>query len=278
MKRIITIQDISGVGKCSVTIAQPLISAMGVECAVLPTAVLSTHTMFSGYTFCDLTDEFEKIADHWAEQNITFDAIYTGYLGSFRQLELVSRFIDRFRTKDTLVVIDPVMGDHGKLYPGFTPAFAKEMANLAKKADLVIPNLTEAAYMLGIPYPETYTQADIEKILSSLKEAGTKTVALTGVTLEEGKTGVAMLDGDGLHLYQHHRQPANFHGTGDLFASVTVGGIMRGIPTFDALCLAADYTAHTIGETLADPTHNTYGVNFESTIPDLIQRLYAKLS
>ena len=170
MKRIITNQDISGVGKCSVTIAQPLISAMGVECAVLPTAVLSTHTMFSGYTFCDLTDEFEKIADHWAEQNITFDAIYTGYLGSFRQLELVSRFIDRFRTKDTLVVIDPVMGDHGKLYPGFTPAFAKEMANLAKKADLVIPNLTEAAYMLGIPYPETYTQADIEKILSSLKE------------------------------------------------------------------------------------------------------------
>lgn len=278
MKRIVTIQDISGVGKCSVTIAHPLVSAMGVECAVLPTAVLSTHTMFSGYTFCDLTGEIEKIARHWEEQNITFDAIYTGYLGSFEQLKLVSDFIDRFRKNGTKVIIDPVMGDHGKLYPGFTPAFAKEMANLSKKADLIIPNLTEAAFMLGIPYPESYTEEDIKNILTALKEAGTPAVALTGVSFSEDKTGVQLLDDQGIHTYQHQRQPANFHGTGDLFASVTVGGMMRGLPTFDALCLAADYTAHTIGETLADPTHNTYGVNFETTIPDLIHRLYAKIS
>ena len=167
MKRIVTIQDISGVGKCSVTIAQPLVSAMGVECAVLPTAVLSTHTMFQGFTFCDLTPEFEKIADHWADQGITFDAIYTGYLGSFEQLELVSRFIDRFKGENTLVVIDPVMGDHGKLYPGFTPAFAKEMGNLCAKADLILPNLTEASFMLDIPYDDALTPEKVKAILSA---------------------------------------------------------------------------------------------------------------
>lgn len=278
MKRIVTIQDISGVGKCSVTIAHPIISAMGVECAVLPTAVLSTHTMFSGYTFCDLTPEFEKITDHWKEQGITFDAIYTGYLGSFEQLALVSKFIDTFKKKDTLVVIDPVMGDNGKLYPGFTPAFANEMAKLCRKADLVIPNLTEATYMLGIPYREDYTESDVTSILTQLRAGGTPMAALTGVGFIEGKTGIALLDQTGIHLYEHNRQPANFHGTGDLFASVTVGGMMRGLSAFDALKLAADYTAHTIGETLADPTHNTYGVNFETTIPDLIQRLYRAIS
>ena len=278
MKRIVTIQDISGVGKCSVTIAQPLISAMGVECAVLPTAVLSTHTMFQGFTFCDLTPEFEKIADHWASQGITFDAIYTGYLGSFEQLELVSRFIDRFKGENTLVVIDPVMGDHGKLYPGFTPAFAKEMANLCAKADLILPNLTEASFMLDIPYDDVLTPKKVTAILEALKSKGTPMVSLTGTGFSNEKTGVSLLDDKGLHTYEHFRQPANFHGTGDLFASVTVGGIMRGLTPFDALCLAAEYTSHTIGETLADPTHNTYGVNFESTIPSLIQRLQSALS
>ena len=276
MKRIVTIQDISGLGKCSLTVALPVISAMGVECSVLPTAVLSTHTMFPGFTFCDLTEEFMKVAEHWQKAGITFDAIYTGYLGSFEQLDLVSRFIDMFRTKDTLVIIDPVMGDNGKLYTGFTPAFAKAMATLCGKADLIIPNLTEATYMLDIPYTPTFTPESIKDILIALCELGCGSAALTGIGYAEGKTGVTMMRKgmqDDVFTYEHTKQPTSFHGTGDLFASVVTGGMMRGLSAEDALVLAANYTSHTIASTMADPTHHTYGVNFEATIPALISDL-----
>ena len=152
MKRIMTLQDISCVGKCSLTVALPIISAAGVEAGVLPTAVLSTHTMFSKYTFCDLTSEIQPIADTFKELDIDFDAVYTGYLGSFEQLALVEKFIKDFKKEDTVVLIDPVMADNGVLYKGFTEEFAKEMARLTALADLVVPNLTEASFMLGVPY------------------------------------------------------------------------------------------------------------------------------
>ena len=160
MKRIITVQDISCVGRCSLTVALPIISAAGVEAGVLPTAVLSTHTAFPKFTFCDLTGEIEKISETFSSLNIDFDAIYTGYLGSFRQLELVSQMIDRHKTDKCAVVIDPAMADHGKLYKGFTKDFARAMAELSAKADLVIPNLTEACFMLDIPYTEEYERAN----------------------------------------------------------------------------------------------------------------------
>ena len=169
MKRILTIQDISCVGKCSLTVALPIISAFGVETSVLPTAVLSTHTAFKDFTFRDLTCDMQGIAKHWKEQNISFDALYTGYLGSFEQLNIVSNLIDNFKTKDNFVIIDPVMGDNGSLYVGFDQAFANSMAKLCSKADIIVPNLTEASFMLKEPYIEKdYDEDYIKQTLKKL--------------------------------------------------------------------------------------------------------------
>ena len=233
MKRIVTIQDISCIGKCSLTVALPIISACGVETAVIPTAVLSTHTAFDGFTFRDLTDEIPPIAAHWKAQGMAVDAIYTGYLGSFQQLEIVSRFFDQFKTTENLILVDPVMADNGALYAGFTPAFVQEMAKLCGKADIIVPNLTEACYLLNIPYPgEDYTRADIQHILTELGKLGCKQVVLTGVSLEPGRLGVMAYDTEKQTFFEYYNEkmPSSFHGTGDVFASVVVGAMMRGCP------------------------------------------------
>ena len=279
MKRILTVQDISGVGKCSATVALPVISAMGVECAVMPTAVLSTHTMFQGFTFCDLTAELPAMAKHWKEQALSFDAIYTGYLGSFDQLAVVERLFDDFRTEGNLMVVDPVMGDNGKLYPGFSEEFALAMGKLCGKADLIVPNLTEACFMLGIPYLTSYTKEQICDLLRRLAALGAPQVALTGIAFTEDKTGVAYYNAsaDSFYFYEHERMAQSFHGTGDLFASTTVGGLMRGLSATEALTLAADYTALTIKTTMEDPDHVDYGVSFELTVPALVSELAKKV-
>ena len=274
MKRIITIQDISCVGKCSLTVALPIISAAGVEAGVIPTAVLSTHTAFSKFTFCDLTNEIQKISDTFLDLDIDFDAIYTGYLGSFEQLSLVSDFIDRFGGK-AKVVIDPVMADNGHLYKGFTQEFAFSMAKLCAKADLIIPNLTEASFMLGIPYQPDYDEAYIRDVLKKLTDLGAKSAALTGIGFNDGEIGVYMYDsisGEYYH-YFNERLPAAFHGTGDVYASATVGAMMRGFSTQESLSIAVDYTLLTMKKTLEDPNHRFYGVNFEEALPYYIERL-----
>lgn len=276
MKRILTIQDISCVGKCSLTVALPVISAMGVECAVLPTAVLSTHTMFRGFTFRDLTCDIEPIAAHWKREKIGFDAIYTGYLGSFEQLKLVSEFIDGFRTPENLVFIDPVMADNGKLYPGFTPQFARAMAGLCGRADVIVPNLTEAAFLLDRPYRgEGYDEAYIRELLKRLAGLGAKQAVLTGVSFVPGELGVMGYDAgrDEFFSYFHRRLDASFHGTGDIFSSAAVGALMRGFPLEKALALAADYTVDCIECTMNSPGHVWYGVEFERAVPNLLKRL-----
>ena len=276
MKRIVTIQDISCIGKCSLTVALPIISACGVETAVIPTAVLSTHTAFDGFTFRDLTDEIPPIAAHWKAQGMAVDAIYTGYLGSFQQLEIVSRFFDQFKTTENLILVDPVMADNGALYAGFTPEFVQEMAKLCGKADIIVPNLTEACYLLNIPYPgEDYTRADIQHILTELGKLGCKQVVLTGVSLEPGRLGVMAYDTEKQTFFEYYNEkmPSSFHGTGDVFASVVVGAMMRGCPLADALRLAVDFTLESIRKTVADPEHRWYGVNFEEAIPLLVTRL-----
>lgn len=277
MKRIITVQDISCVGKCSLTVALPIISAMGVEAAVLPTAVLSTHTAFKeGYTFRDLTEDITAITDHWKKENFRFDAIYTGYLGSFEQLRLMSEFFDEFKTDDNLIFVDPVMGDYGKLYTGFTPEFAKAMAQLCGKADIIVPNMTEAAFMLDIPYKgEGYDVAYVQDVLRKLAELGAKHVVLTGVSFEAGKVGVMAYDSvnDRFFEYYNDRIDASYHGTGDVFASTCVGALMNGKDLDTALQIAADYTAECIRLTEVEPEHNWYGVNFEAAIPYLLDRL-----
>ena len=275
MKRIITIQDISCVGRCSLTVALPIISAAGVECGVLPTAVLSTHTAFDKFTFCDLTDEIEPISRTFGELNIDFDCIYTGYLGSFRQLSLVDDFITTHKKDKTTVVIDPAMADNGKLYHGFTPEFAKAMANLVRHADLVIPNLTEACFMLDIPYTEDYDEEYIKDVLVRLTALGAKRAALTGISFDAKQLGVYSYDSESgkFFYYANNYLPVRYHGTGDIFASATVGSLMRGQSVENALSVAVDYTHECIKLTMEDENRRTYGVNFEEAIPYYIMRL-----
>ena len=278
MKRILTVQDISCVGRCSLTVALPIISAAGVETGILPTAVLSTHTMFPKFTFCDLTDEIEGISTTFSELDLGFDAIYTGYLGSFRQLGLVSDLIDRHKTDSCMVVIDPAMADNGKMYPAFSPEFAKAMAGLCGKADLIIPNLTEACFMLDIPYTTEYDEQYIRDLLKKLCGLGAKRAALTGVSFDPEKIGVYYYDSllDSYFSYFNDRMPVSYHGTGDIYASSTVGAMMRGHSTEAALSIAVDYTLECIKLTMADEDRRTYGVNFEQALPYYIDILNKK--
>lgn len=276
MKRILTIQDISCVGKCSLTVALPIISAMGVEAAVMPTAVLSTHTQFDGFTFRDLTGDMLPIAKHWKNENIGFDAIYTGYLGSFEQLDIVGKIFDDFKTSETKIIIDPVMADGGKLYKGFTEEFARSMARLCSKADVIVPNLTEASFMLGTSYVgDDYDEKYIKETLAKLCALGAKTAVLTGVSLNAGKLGVMSLDSQSGEYFYYEREhlPAAYHGTGDIFASAFTGALSLGKSTPEALEIATDYTVECIALTLADENRRTYGVNFEQAVPYLVERI-----
>ncbi|MBQ9337578.1 MAG: pyridoxamine kinase [Lentisphaeria bacterium] len=278
LKRVLTVQDVSCIGKCSATVAVPIISLLGSECAVLPTAVLSTHTMFKGFTFRDLTPDIPGILAHWKKEKFEFDAIYTGYLGSFEQLDLVSGLIDDFRTSRTTVIIDPVMADNGKLYPGFTPEFAVAMGKLCGKADIIVPNLTEAAFMLAEPCRLSgYDEAWIKGLLRRLAALGAKKAVLTGVSFEPGKLGVMGYDSEKNEYfsYFHRRLDASFHGTGDLFASTMTGAYLQGRSLLEALTIAADFTAKSMEITLEDPDHAIYAVQFERAIPWLVKRLEA---
>lgn len=276
MKRVVTIQDISCFGKCSLTVALPIISAMGVEATILPTAVLSTHTGgFKNFTFRDLSEDIPKIFNHWEEENIEFDAIYTGYLGSFEQIDQMKEFIDT-KPEKTLAFVDPAMADNGKLYTGFTPEFARHMATLCAKADIIVPNLTEASFMLGIDYVERgYDKAYIEDVLKKLVALGAKKAVLTGVSFEEDKLGFAMYDSetDEFAYYFNEKIDAKFHGTGDIFASTCVGALMRGKSLYEALQIAADYTVECIKITMPDKEKHWYGVKFEEAVPYLVSRL-----
>lgn len=276
MKRVITVQDISCVGKCSLTVALPVISAMGVEACVLPTAVLSTHTAFKGFTFRDLTADISAITSHWKQEKIGFDAIYTGYLGSFEQIELMHSLIADFGGGSTRVIVDPCMGDNGVLYSGFTPDFAKAMAVLCSKADVIVPNLTEASFMLDVPYVAAgYTKEYIEDLVQKLAGLGSRRVVLKGVSFDDKKIGIVSYDSQNqkINWYFHERMPQSFHGTGDIFASVLTGALVRGFELQDACRLAADFVVEAIRATLSHKDYNWYGVDFESAIPFLVERL-----
>ena len=274
MKRVLTIQDISCLGKCSITIALPVISALGSEAVILPTAVLSTHTMFKNFTVKDLSDQIEPITQHWLSEDVKFDAIYTGYLGTPEQIDQMKELFTQFRGENTLVFVDPVMADNGKLYPAFDMAYAKKNAELCGAADIIVPNITEAAFMTDMEYREEkdHDEEYIKKMLGRLAELGARINVLTGVSLEPGKTGVMGLDtetGD-YYLYQNEKINASFHGTGDLFSSTCVGEMMRGKSWQDAMRIAAEYTARTIEVTMHNPDKPWYGVDFEATLPELI--------
>ena len=275
MKRILTIQDISCFGKCSLTVALPLLSAMGIETVILPTAVLSTHTLFKGFTCKDLSDQLKPITNHWSQEGITFDAIYTGYLGTEEEIDTVIEIIRTFRNPNTLVFVDPAMGDNGKLYPAFNEHYAKKNASLCAVADITDPNITEAAYLTGLPYRETYQEEYVREMLKALAALGTRVPILTGVSPGEGRTGAMGYDAarDTFFHYQNDRIPAAYHGTGDIFSSVLAGAFVLGAERTAALKIAADFTARTIEETLKNPENPWYGVDFEAVIPELTEAL-----
>lgn len=274
MKKVVTVQDISCFGKCSLTVALPIISAMGIETAVIPTAVLSTHTGgFEGYTFRDLTDDILDIANHWKKLNLKFNAVYTGYLGSEKQINIVSEFFDDFRTDDNFIVVDPVLGDNGKFYAGFTDEFAVKMAELCSKADYIIPNMTEASFMLGIPYTENYDKAYVEDILRRLAGLGCKTPVLTGVHFDDKEQGAAAYDSinDKFCYSFNENIKRSVHGTGDIFASVFTGAVTLGKNLQQTLDIAVNYTLECIKATVPYFDEMWYGSCFELCIGKLIE-------
>lgn len=274
MKRIMTIQDISCLGKCSLTVALPIISAMGVEASIVPTAVLSTHTQFKNFTFRDLTNDLEPIMEHWKNENFQFDAIYTGYLGSKRQIDIVADYFDTFGNNHNYIVVDPAMADNGKLYAGFDKHFALEMAKLCKKADIILPNISEASLMLDVPYPgEDSTESQIEDLLIQLSELGAKKSVITGVTFTNGTFGFMGYDSETKEFFQYGTEKINTksHGTGDVFASAFTGALMNDYSVYDSLKIAADYTCACIKNTYNDKNAVDYAVNFELEIPYLLK-------
>ena len=275
-KRILTVQDISCVGQCSLTVALPIISACGIETAILPSAVLSTHTGgFQGFTFRDLTDDIPGILAHWEKENIKFDAVYTGYLGSARQIELVRDLFRRVGKPGCVKIVDPAMADHGVLYPSFDEAFAKTMATLCADADVVLPNITEACLMVDEPYMAGgYDEAYIRRLMDKMLALGAGSVVLTGVSYHENEVGAAVLaKGDReIRYYFHERLPKNSHGTGDVFASAFTGALMHGRTTIEAAKLAADFTVLAMKHTFTDETH-WYGTKFEKALPMLVSEL-----
>lgn len=278
MKRIVTLQDISCVGRCSTTVALPVISAMGVECGILPTAVLSTHTMFRNFTCKDLSDQIDPISDAWEKEGISFDGIYTGYLASGQQCGQVREFFDRFRTEKNLILVDPAMADNGKLYPAFDESFPASMAKVCAGADVILPNITEGCLLTGMPYRTEYDDSYITELLQRLLELGCGAAVLTGVGYEPDRLGVASLDSKGnAFSYFTKKCPQSYHGTGDLYSSTAFGGLMRGLSLGDALSLAADYVVACIEATARSSEARWYGAEFESQIPWLCRELEERL-
>ena len=276
MKRIVTIQDVSCFGKCSVTVALPLISAMGVECAIIPTSVLSTHTGgFEGFTFRDLSDDIPKIKDHWKKYDLKFDTIYTGYLGSVKQIDYTIDFISEFKKENTLLFVDPAMADKGKMYTGFNSEFPAHMARLCACADIIVPNVTEASFLTGTPYAESYDEAHVKCLLKKLCALGAKKAVITGISLEKSTQGAYFYDSltDEYYFYSASNVDRNFHGTGDTFASVFCGAITKGFDVKRALEIAVDFTVECIKATLPEADDHKYGVKFEECIPSLLEKI-----
>lgn len=273
-KKLLTVQDISCIGQCSITVALPILSAAGVETCILPSAVLSTHTApcFKGFTFNDLTDEMPLITNHWKNLGVKFAAIYTGYLGNFKQIEIVKDCVKNLLKEGGKAFIDPAMADNGALYTGFDGNFVEKMKELVPISDVLLPNITEACLLSGVEYRENYDEEYILTVLKKLTALGAKTVVLTGVGYEKGFTGVAVYDGKSLKYYKHKKISQSYHGTGDIYSSAFVGAYLNGKDYYQSAVVAADYAVKCIEATLSDKEH-TYGTKFETVLPDYIKSL-----
>ena len=274
-KRMAAIHDLSCLGKCSLTVALPIVSCFGIECVPLPTAILSSHfAALPQVEVVDLSDRMTRTMDLWQQGGVTFDGIFSGYLSSPAQAALVEEFTARFRGPDTLFVADPAMADQGRLYRGFTQDHVRAMTRLCARADVTTPNVTEACLMLGEPYPAgTYDKAFAEKLVRGLLKQGAKAVVLTGVSLMPGMVGIACCDGGEVSQFARPQVPGHYSGTGDIFASVFSAARLKGMAFERAAVLAMDFTANVIQKTAENPDHRAYGVDFEQCLPWLMQQL-----
>lgn len=279
-KRVLAVHDISCIGRCSLTVALPILSAAGIETSVLPTAVLSTHTgNFDGYTFRDLTEDITPICNHWESLGITFESIFTGYLGSFEQMELVNDIFDKFSRENTLVMVDPVMGDNGKLYSNLTQNFPNGFRKLCQKAHVITPNLTEASMLLDVPYcGEGYSKDYIKNILKNLAELGPEKIILTGVSFSDSQLGCAVFDKslNSIDFVYEEKVKGFYHGTGDVFSSALLASLMNGLSLSNAAAAAVGFTAGAIRRTKRSGAETRYGVDFEAGLAEFGLKIKSK--
>ena len=273
MSKVLTIQDISCYGQCSLTVALPLLSALGQETVILPTAVLSTHTYnFKNFTVNDLSSDFDNILNHWKNEGLKFDCLYTGYLGTKELVDHVKYIAKNYLKDNAKVIIDPAMGDKGKLYPAFNDEYVSKMKELISIADILLPNVTEAAFLVGIDYQSDYDEEYIKKLLISLSNKGCSKIVFTDVSFKKGYTGVySYIDGK-FSYYEHEKISEGYHGTGDIFASVFTGVYLSKGDIYLAIKTAADFVARCIKATIDDKDH-WYGVKFEGQIKHLLNEL-----
>ena len=269
-KRILTLQDISCVGQCSMTVAMPILSACGHETCILPTALLSTHTGgFGKPVVVHMGDALEGMWKHWKENQISFDAVLVGYLGSIGAIEIAEQILSEMLAPGGISIVDPAMADHGRLYSGFDADYAKAMERLCRKADIILPNITEAAMFAGVPYKDTLEESYVAQLLEKIQHP---CVVLTGVGYREDETGAAVYRNGKMDNYIHPRADRNFHGTGDMFAAAFTGALMQEKSLKESVKIAADFVCRAIENTCAAPAH-WYGVKFETALPDLIRML-----
>lgn len=273
IKRIAVIQDLSCIGRCSLGVAMSVLPAMGLEIAAVPTAMLSTHTAFEGFTFVDLSPEMDRIMNHWRALDMRFDAIYIGYLGSQRLIELTARFIELFRAPGVQIILDPAFGDNGALYKGFDAAYVDSLRALCASADIILPNVTEACYLLNLPWEDSTvcTQRLVQEAHKLLGGA-LKSVLITSCRFSDGWTGLVCA-GEDSFVYPHERLALSCHGSGDLFASVFSGLATLGRDTREAARFAADFTKDCIQYSMDCPDHRWYGVDYEPMLAELTRRI-----
>ena len=273
--RILTVQDISCIGQCSLTVALPIISACGHETIILPSAILSSHTYrFKGWTFRDLTDDIPAILAHWKSEGIKFDACYTGYLGSKRQIDIIKGIFADMLVDGGVKIVDPAMADEGLLYPGFNEEYVEEMKKLVAVSDIVLPNITEAAMLTNTEYKEEYDETYVRELVNKLKRTGAKAVVITGAKFDGESTGIFVSDENGNEYYYKHKLiPKVYHGTGDIYASAFTGAYVKGMSINESAKLAADFTVKCIENTLDDEENHWYGVKFETALGYLTDKL-----
>lgn len=270
MKKVVSIQDVSCVGKCSQTVALPIISSMGIETAILPTSILSTHTAFKEFTFKKLTEELYKIKEHWKREKFQFDLIYIGYTGSEEILDFVLEFISEFKTRSNIIIFDPAMADNGEMYQGISKNIFAKIKEVAKKTDIIRLNRTEATFLLEKPYKEQLNLEEGQKLVKELQKLNKKQVVMTGIE-KDNKIGALGYDGNAYYNNFEIKYPKNYHGTGDIFTSTLAGSLVKGKKLEEAIKISTKFTTECVRITYEDKDSEEYGVNFEQAIPYLLK-------